>query len=144
MKLNWVLLVNQRQINNNLKHKLLVCQSCVIRRKWKEKRENPFLSSKLKPPLGLDFRHLQHDRFPAKINNMLHRVAYTTHHISYIHCIRLDTNGRISWAYCHFLSRGISHNVVYSIFCRDLLFHVFPGNWTIIWGRPHFFNSQES
>ena len=44
-------------------------------------------------------RDLQHDRFCAKICDILHRIAYTTRHMSYIYCIRLYTSSHISWVY---------------------------------------------
>ena len=63
--------------------------------------KNTDFETHTKKPESLNCRHLQHDRFSAKNNNMSHRIAYATRRMSYINCIRLDTRYRISWIYCH-------------------------------------------
>ncbi len=75
-------------------------------------------------------RHLQHGHFSAKNNDMSHKIAYTTHHISYIYCIRLDTKFHISWVYCHVIR---SWKVVY---CRIYYFWFSDWNKVIFSGIP--------
>ena len=73
----------------------------------------------LEEKIGKIPRHLQHNRFSEKNNDMSHRVAYTTCRISYIYCIRLNTKCRISWVYYH---RYGSWKVAY---LRISILHVF-------------------
>ncbi len=50
---------------------------------------------------NVNISDLQHDRFPAKNNDISHYIAYATCCISYIYCIRLNTKSHLSWVYCH-------------------------------------------
>ena len=64
-------------------------------------------------------RDLQHDRLAAKNNEISHRVAYTTRHIPYIYCIRLNTKCHMSWVYCQ---RFDSWRIAYSRIFKFLIF----------------------
>ncbi len=58
-------------------------------------------------------RHLRHDRFYAKIDDLSHRVAYTMHRISYTYCIGLDKNVKYRGFNTIHIGRGRSYIVAY-------------------------------